>query len=108
VRGFNSGNALKPTGSKMIHKLIELLPIIPCKKATRLMSEALERRLTLKESVELKLHLSVCDLCERFLKQIQSLRKLLRAYTPQSEQHLPPDVKSQIKKTLQRHPESQA
>jgi len=86
----------------MIHKLIELLPIIPCQKATRLISEAMERKLTLKESIKLKLHLSVCDLCERFLKQIQSLRKLLRAYTPQNEQHLPSDVKSQIKKTLQK------
>ena len=84
----------------MIHKLIELLPIIPCQKATRLISEAMERKLTLKESIELKLHLYVCDLCERFLKQIHSLRKLLRSYTPQNEHHLPWDVKSRIKKTL--------
>ena len=84
----------------MINKLIELLPIIPCQEATRLMSQAMERKLSLKESIQLKLHLAVCDLCERFRKQLQGLRQILRAYQPQDEQHLPPDVKTRIKKAL--------
>ena len=77
-----------------------MLPIIPCQEATRLMSLAMERKLSFKESVQLKLHLTVCDLCERFLKQLNGLRQILRAYQPQGEQHLPPDVKTRIKKAL--------
>ena len=84
----------------MINKIIEMLPIIPCQEATKLMSLAMERKLSLRESVQLKLHLAVCDLCERFLKQIRSLRQILRAYQPQGEQHLSLDVKTRIKNAL--------
>ena len=86
----------------MINKLIEILPIniIPCQEATRLMSLAMERKLSLKERFDLKMHLCVCDLCTRFLKQIHGLRNLLRHYTPQAEKQMPLELKKKIKDSL--------
>ncbi len=80
----------------MLNKLIEQLPLIPCQEATRLSSEAMERRLSMKERLDLWLHLRVCDLCTHFLKQVHGLRKLLRDYRPQEEKELPQNAKEKI------------
>ena len=42
-----------------------------------LMSESLERRLSVLEHVQLRLHLMVCVWCARYLKQIEFLRELV-------------------------------
>lgn len=77
-------------------------PWIPvsCQEATRLLSDSMERRLSLRETVLLKTHLFVCDLCQRFDTHIRGLRKLLRAYTPAGEQTLSPESKIRLKETL--------
>jgi len=46
-----------------------------------LMSESLERRLSVLERLQLKLHLMVCAWCARYLKQIKLLRQLVRQQT---------------------------
>lgn len=43
-----------------------------------MISELLERRLSLRERVELRLHFYVCAWCSRYLKQIRLLRALAR------------------------------
>lgn len=85
----------------MMNKLMEFLPIVPCQEATRLMSQAMERKLSFKETIDLSLHLMVCSLCVQFLKQIRGLRQLLRSYVPHGEKFLSPRVKTQIKQALQ-------
>ena len=84
-----------------------MLNIVPCQEATRLASEAMERRLSPKEQFDLRLHLFVCELCVRFVRQTKSLRRLLRAYAgrlPPSSvpdvQRLPASVKEQMKTRL--------
>jgi hypothetical protein len=85
----------------MINKLIELLPSIPsCQEATRLSSEAMERRLSIKERFDLWTHLRICDFCSQFSKQVHGLRNVLRNYTPQGEKKLPQDIKNKIKLAL--------
>ena len=54
--------------------------IISCKEATRLISVSSERKLTLKERLELKIHLSVCSLCVNFSKQIKYLSQFSSLY----------------------------
>ena len=44
---------------------------LSCKKATFLMSKKEEGRLTLKEKIQLRLHLTICDFCTRFQKQVK-------------------------------------
>lgn len=51
-----------------------------CKQTTRLLSDAQERELTLKERIAVKLHISMCSGCRNFGSQMPSLRQIARAY----------------------------
>src|SRR6185295_19497267 len=50
----------------------------PCQMMVPLMSESMDRSLGAWEWLQLRLHLIVCAWCARYLKQIKSLRQLLR------------------------------
>ncbi|MFZ5503286.1 MAG: zf-HC2 domain-containing protein [Pseudomonadota bacterium] len=54
--------------------------MLNCRDATRLMSEAQERGLPLKERVALGLHVAMCKGCHNFRVQMDALRKTARAY----------------------------
>ncbi len=54
--------------------------MLNCNKATRLMSEAQERKLTIKEQVELRIHTLMCSGCTNFKQQMDELRKAMRSY----------------------------
>lgn len=43
------------------------------------MSQSLERRLTVLERINLRLHLYVCAWCARYLKQLSLIREVARA-----------------------------
>ena len=60
--------------------------MLSCKHASQLLSQSLDRRLTLRERVGLRLHLMVCDVCERFGKQLAQIRSSVHAWTRQVEQ----------------------
>jgi predicted anti-sigma-YlaC factor YlaD len=51
-----------------------------CREATRLMSEGLDRKLTLTETAELRIHTLICSGCRNFDRQMLSLRQLMRGY----------------------------
>ena len=51
-----------------------------CKQTHQLVSEGLDRRLTLAERTKMKLHLSICDSCTNFNGQMQLLRKAMHDY----------------------------
>ena len=85
--------------NKIINKFVTLLPIVPCQVATRLISESMERKLSLKERIDLWLHLRLCDFCVKFLRQIRGLRKIARSYKLQDIQ-LPQTAKDRIKQAL--------
>lgn len=51
-----------------------------CKQATQLLSEAQDRKLTLKEKTTLTMHTAMCSACRNFGKQMQSLRSFSRDY----------------------------
>ena len=100
VPEYNCDNAQKQIGLNMINKLIELLPIIPCQEATRLMSLSMEKKLSLKQRFNLMLHLKLCSLCVQFQKQIESMRKILKSYIPLDERKLSERSKTKIKYSL--------
>ena len=66
---------------KVIHAvryfLLRRLPT--CKQMASVMSESLERPLTLRERVTLKLHLWVCVWCVWYLENLRTMREALRA-----------------------------
>ena len=56
-----------------------------CKQATRLLSDAQERELSLKEKSTLKIHVMMCSGCSNFSKQMNMLREFAHAYTKSGE-----------------------
>lgn len=72
---------------KVIHSaryfLLRRLPT--CKQMAPVMSESLERRLTLRERLMLRLHLWVCVWCVWYLEQLRTMREALRARSAQEE-----------------------
>lgn len=67
-----------------------------CQEATRLMSEAQDRKLTLAEAAELKFHNMICKGCRNFNQQMQDLRFMMRNFArnedmPDPDEHKKPD-----------------
>lgn len=58
-----------------------------CRNATRLMSEAQERPLSITERISLKLHLIMCSGCHNFKDQMTMLRLMTRAYVKRKNEH---------------------
>jgi hypothetical protein len=52
-----------------------------CKKATRLVSESQERKLSFTENMPLKFHLLICSGCKNFSQQVPFLSQAMRAFT---------------------------
>ena len=48
--------------------------MMTCKETAQLISESLDRALTLRERFVLRLHLWRCDMCSRFASQLKFLR----------------------------------
>lgn len=67
--------------------------MISCKKATELMSKAMDEELSMAESAQLKIHLFICEFCQQFKMQLEQLRKALRRMHAEGEtqEHTPPD-----------------
>jgi predicted anti-sigma-YlaC factor YlaD len=54
------------------------MPLKPtCREVHQLTSESLDRRLTLRERVRVRLHLMVCEACTAFGAQMQLLRRAM-------------------------------
>jgi len=53
---------------------------LSCKEASRLISEGMDRRLSVTERITLCLHLGICDACTRFTSQVQFLRRALKVF----------------------------
>lgn len=53
---------------------------LSCKEASRLISEEMDRRLSLTERIALRLHVRICDACTRFTRQVAFLRRALQRY----------------------------
>jgi hypothetical protein len=50
--------------------------MLSCKDTTRLMSEAMDRELSLRERFTLRMHLIMCSGCNSFKKQMGFLKKV--------------------------------
>lgn len=51
-----------------------------CREIHRLVSEGMDRKLSLVERLRLRLHLTVCDACTRFSGQMDLLRQAMRRF----------------------------
>ncbi len=55
-------------------------PLIPCKGASRLISQMQDQRLTLRKRWLVRLHLLFCDACRHFERQLAILREAMVRY----------------------------
>lgn len=54
--------------------------MLNCKQASELLSQALDRNISLREKILLRLHLLICHGCSNFSKQMQVMREACRNY----------------------------
>jgi hypothetical protein len=75
-----------------------------CREATRLQSEALDRRLGPGRRIGLSIHLVLCKWCRRYGKQIGVLRSAAHRHEKPEQflpsQSLPPEARERIKRRL--------
>ena len=62
--------------------LLRRLP--PCQQVVETISQSLERKLTLRESITLKLHLWICAWCQWYLEHLHIIRDAARAKANES------------------------
>lgn len=74
--------------------------MLNCKQASKLVSQSLDRPLSWTERWQLKLHLSICNACRRFAKQLKLLAAAIHLRTKIMENDqdikLSPVVKTRI------------
>ena len=52
--------------------------MLDCKRTSQLISQSLDRQLTLRERFALKLHLFICKKCTQFSQHLQTLRVAIK------------------------------
>lgn len=52
--------------------------MLNCKQSSELLSQALDRPITVREKLAIRLHLLICDGCRNFDKQLTFMRKVAR------------------------------
>ena len=76
--------------------------MLTCKQASQLISTSLDKPLSLRERLSLKLHLLICKYCVRFSQQLHAVRNALQKMviaTEQDEQiEIPKALKERIAK----------
>jgi len=91
--------------------------MLSCKDTTVMVSQSLDRTLTLRERLGVKLHLMICVACRRMLKQMQLLSTVAQRYSSlendelsREQQRLSKEAGDRILEKLrnagQNHPES--
>jgi hypothetical protein len=79
--------------------------MITCKDAVRLMSEAMDRRLSWRQRFCLRVHLLMCSVCPRVRAQLGLIREALRRYAADllsdaSGEGLNHEVRARIRRAL--------
>ena len=93
------------TGStETLAKAIALLSPT-CKEASRLQSQALDRKLSLMQQIGLRIHLLLCKWCRRYGKQIGFLHDAAHEYPDELAEPVPQkltnEARERIKQRLQ-------
>jgi hypothetical protein len=57
-----------------------------CKDVSLVMSQSLDRKLSWRESIEMKLHAAICVWCKRYLEQLHWMRSSVRSKRSGDEQ----------------------
>ncbi len=95
---------------KLRRRLLILLArrLSTCKEATGLLSQGLERRLSLRQRASVQLHLLLCSLCRRYDQQLHFLKRAAAHYEQEAPLLTQPGVaalsaeaRARMKRSLQ-------
>ena len=79
--------------------------MLDCKQTSQLISQSLDRSLTLRERFALRLHLLVCKYCKQFSQHLQTMRVALKQMTSSIESNdgieMPSAAKSRILQSIE-------
>ena len=67
--------------------------MLTCKEAIFLASKKMDGTLTWRERIALLLHVGLCDMCRRYLRDLKRLRALMRRSSAKGQTLLPANVK---------------
>lgn len=82
--------------------------MLNCKDMTKLISDSLERKISVRQRMELWLHIMMCGMCRRFRSNIIELRKRVRGSKGLLDQAditpapLPPATKARLEEVIKR------
>jgi hypothetical protein len=88
--------------------LWETPKVLNCKDTTKLISDSLEGKISLRQRMELWLHILMCGLCRRFRSNIIELRQRVRGSKDLLEQEntvstpMPPAIKARLEQVVKR------
>ena len=74
--------------------------MLDCKQTSQLISQSLDRSLTLRERFALRLHLFVCKYCKQFSQHLQTIRVALKQMTSSIESNNSIEMPSAAKKRI--------
>ena len=74
--------------------------MLGCKQTSQLISQSLDRRLTLSERFALHLHLFICKYCKQFSQHMQTIRVALKQMTSSIENNNTIEMPSAAKKRI--------
>ncbi len=78
--------------------------MLSCKKASELISQSVDRRLSWRESLALRAHLWICDACTQFNKSLHQMLLAVHRFRHQVEQdkqlQLSEDAKQRIAEAI--------
>ena len=81
--------------------LLRRLPV--CQQIVETISQSMERKLTLRESINLKLHLWICAWCQWYMEHLHVIREAARAKASESSASGPAlsaEARERIKRSL--------
>ena len=82
--------------------------MLSCIQASQIISQSLDRPLTLRERFTLKLHLAICKYCKRFSQQVQTLHVAIKTMVSSIESNNSIEMPSAVKKRITHYIEEQA
>jgi predicted anti-sigma-YlaC factor YlaD len=81
--------------------------MLDCRQASQLISQSLDRPLTLRERFVLKLHLFICEFCRQFRQHMQTLHVTIKTMVDSIENdsniEMPSDTKKHISELVETH-----
>jgi len=83
--------------------------MLSCQQASELLSQGLDRRLTVTERMGVRIHLLMCRLCTQYEKQLRFVCQASRRFSNEMEQadqetaRLPPEARERIKKAVKQN-----